>query len=409
MTEWSPFTFRCDFSWNPGFLPYGDAFQNYRKVMHRYVGPGAAAMRQPKQRKGVHDLLRRLVTSPDDLYSHIRFTTASQVLSIAYGIDAKREDDPYISVVERGNNAFLSAIQPGHWLVDAFPLLRHVPDWVPGAEFKRLAKAWRKCSHDWREIPFMAAKRAGLYSISVSAVSLYLDSLGEKADLPENHDFIKGISALMYAAAVDTTAATIECFFYEMLRNPHVQKQAQQELDSVLHGRLPDFTDCATLPYTRALVAELLRCQPVAPIGLPREIRDDDVYMGYYMPKGSVVIGNVWALTHDERVYPDPYAFKPERFLDEKGQLRPGMTEPAGAWGFGRRACPGRFLALDTIFLTVATVLTTFDILAQPGQVFTLDDDFETTGVTRHPKPFKCEIRPRSAAHARTAMATAEE
>jgi cytochrome P450 len=97
-------------------------------------------------------------------------------------------------------------------------------------------------------------------------------------------------------------------------------------------------------------------------------------------------------LTHDETVFPDPYAFKPERFLDEKGGLRLSAEEPLSAWGFGRRVCPGQFLAFDTVWLTVATVLMTFTITPHPGQLFSLEDDFETTGVTRFGFTLPCDL-----------------
>lgn len=68
-------------------------------------------------------------------------------------------------------------------------------------------------------------------------------------------------------------------------------------------------------------------------------------------------------MLHDETVYPDPMVFDPSRFAnptrDDGSKINP---EPIQAFGFSRRICPGRFLALDVIWLTVASVLATFDI-----------------------------------------------
>ena len=107
----------------------------------------------------------------------------------------------------------------------------------------------------------------------------------------------------------------------------------------------------------------------------------EDEYNGYRIPKGSLIIGNSWqvlfvilqpeghdscihrAVLHDPKHFPDPMVFKPERFLTEDGQLNPAMQDAEQAvFGFGRRICPGRHMASDTIWLTVASILSTFTL-----------------------------------------------
>ena len=76
---------------------------------------------------------------------------------------------------------------------------------------------------------------------------------------------------------------------------PEVQKKAQAELDNVIGSqRLPDFSDRSTLPYVNALVKELARWHVVAPTGVPHAAVRDDVYNGFLIPKGSLVIPNLW-------------------------------------------------------------------------------------------------------------------
>jgi len=63
----------------------------------------------------------------------------------------------------------------------------------------------------------------------------------------------------------------------------------------------------------------------------------DDVYEGMFLPAGSIVLGNVWAILHDEEVYKDPETFNPDRFLID-GYLNPDIRSPeVAAFGFGRR------------------------------------------------------------------------
>ena len=68
------------------------------------------------------------------------------------------------------------------------------------------------------------------------------------------------------------------------------------------------------------------------------------------------------AIFHAEDVYPDPYPFKPKRFLDEKGSLREDVPHPTGGFGYSRRICPGRYFALDILWLTIANILAVFTV-----------------------------------------------
>jgi cytochrome P450 len=83
---------------------------------------------------------------------------------------------------------------------------------------------------------------------------------------------------------------------------PEVQKRAQDEIDRVVgRGRLPEFTDRENLPYVDAVVKEALRWHPIGPMGLPHRTTADDVYNGYLIPKGSLILPNIWLVTSATR------------------------------------------------------------------------------------------------------------
>ncbi|KAG8793834.1 hypothetical protein FRC12_001464 [Ceratobasidium sp. 428] len=116
-----------------------------------------------------------------------------------------------------------------------------------------------------------------------------------------------------------------------MILFPETQKRAQKEIDSLTGGnRLPCIKDAEHLPYVNRLIREVFRWQPAAPLAIPHACYEDDVYRGYQIPKGTPVIGNVWAITRDESTYPDPETFNPDRFLDVSVPSAPGF-------GWGRR------------------------------------------------------------------------
>lgn len=79
-----------------------------------------------------------------------------------------------------------------------------------------------------------------------------------------------------------------------MALNPDIQEKAQEELDRVVGARFPTLEDRDQLPYLDAIVQEVLRWHQVAPLALPREAAEEDVYGGYRIPRGAFLIPNIW-------------------------------------------------------------------------------------------------------------------
>jgi len=147
-----------------------------------------------------------------------------------------------------------------------------------------------------------------------------------------------------------------------MLTYPETQARAQAELDAVVgRARLPTFADYPFLPYIRAMVQEILRWRPVAPLALPHQLTEDDWYEGMFIPKGTICIPNVWHMNHDPEVYGENAAhFDPARHLDANGDVKSGRSdvkEGHVSYGFGRRDCPGRHLANNSLFIDIAIIL----------------------------------------------------
>ena len=147
-----------------------------------------------------------------------------------------------------------------------------------------------------------------------------------------------------------------------MLAYPEVQNQAHAELDGVLgSARPPTFADLPSLPYIRAVVKETLRWSLTVPFGVPHASTEDDWYEGMFIPKGTVCLPNMRTLNFHPEIYGNNAAeFDPARYLDEKGQVKvllEGREEGHMSFGFGRRECPGRFVAEGTLAIDIATLL----------------------------------------------------
>lgn len=93
----------------------------------------------------------------------------------------------------------------------------------------------------------------------------------------------------------DKTVSAITTFFLAMTLFPEAQKKAQYEIDEVIgRDRLPTLSDRQSLPYVNALVKEVLRWHPVGPMCLPHTTSQDDVIDGYLIPKGAMILPNIW-------------------------------------------------------------------------------------------------------------------
>jgi len=102
-------------------------------------------------------------------------------------------------------------------------------------------------------------------------------------------------------------------------------------------------------------------------------------------------------MTLDESVYKDPFTFDPARFLPApEGRAEP---YPNGPFGFGRRICPGRHLADESLWIAFATVLATMSVskaVGEDGQEIIPGVVPITVGPTSRPSPFPCRLEARS-------------
>ncbi|KAJ7453509.1 cytochrome P450 [Mycena latifolia] len=389
-----------DWEYNVGLMKYGDGWRRSRRLLNETFNVKAARQYRPLEMAAARVLLQRLLDRPDAFLDHFSQMAGEVIIAVTYGIHVLPFNDPYITVANTAiQNAGVAAL-PGRFLVNSLPLLKHVPSWFPGAGFKRQAKEWRKTVLAMRDLAFAETKRQMESGIAPRSFTVeHLEGLRDEAVYYQEKD-VKGTAAIMFAAGADTTVSSLSTFVLAMLLNPDAQKRAQAEIDSITGGKcLPDFDDEASLPYVSALVKEVLRWRTVLPIGLPHLLMTDDEYHGYRLPAGSMILGNTWAILHDEVMYPDPNAFKPERFLID-GKPNPAVRDPDIAFGFGRRICPGRHLATSSVWITIVSILATFDIqkaVDDMGNVIEPTGEYVSALISA-PLPFKCSITPRSEA-----------
>ncbi|KAK0465895.1 cytochrome P450 [Desarmillaria tabescens] len=386
--------------YNLAFMRYSDRWRTHRRMFHQYFQPRAVPAYYPVQMKATLDLLQQLHRSPDAFVQHVHHLAGSIVMKTVYGYDVDPSGDHFVELVDQAQESVHAAGIIGAFLVDYIPSLQYLPRWMPDAKFFSLASAWRKDVEDMTEEPFrytMESLEKGNAPPSFVAENLTKNESSENA---KHLEIVRNTAAVAYSAGADTTVSVILSVILAFLLYPEVQAKAQAEVDAVIgHGtRLPNFDDRPQLSYIDAIVLEALRWKPVAPMGIAHRTKEGDVYRGYYIPAGATVIGNVWAMLHNEKDYPDPLVYNPDRFMPQDGkEVQP---EPTVVFGFGRRICPGRYLALNTVWIVVASMASTLSFskaVDSEGRVIEPSNTY-TSAFVSFPLPFKCMIKARSAA-----------
>lgn len=273
-----------------------------------------------------------------------------------------------------------------------------MPAWLPGTSFQRTAHTMTARLTQSVEEPFAFVKQQmAANTHKTSFMSQALETIG---DTPEMQAIHKWSALSMYLGGADSTVSSLMVFFLAMMLFPDVQKRAQAELDQVLGDRLAVCADRDALPYIWATVLEIYRWHPIGPMGMPHTTSVEHVVRGYRVPKGAMVMTNVWWFMHDPDMYRDPMAFRPERFITTPTH----KAEPdprSWIFGYGRRICPGKLVADNALLVTVAQTLSVFNIEKprdKEGRVVEPRVEFKA-GLFSHPLPYEVSVKPRSKEH----------
>ncbi|TFK43947.1 cytochrome P450 [Crucibulum laeve] len=405
----------------PALIPFCDTWSEYRRLFAQFMGTHSKVYEFEEVLQDENNIfLKRLLANPNNWVDHARKFAGGIVLTLAYGYKAGDDDDRMVRIVNEAMDQFSETTKSSAFLVDVFPTLRYVPSWFPGAAWKKKVPKYAKSLQTMLDSPYAWVKQQ--ISSGTAKKCFVSDLLDNRTSTQEKERIIKWAAAGIYSGGADTTVAGIESFVLAMTLQIAAQKKAQAEIDSVIGtDRLLVLKDRARLPYTEALFTEVLRVYAIAPTGisdiiysftlilviehsnlvpsgLPHVSREDDIHNGYFIPKGAIVIANIWQFLKDPAMYKNPDLFLPERFMESKDHTK--EVDPRDfIFGFGRRVCPGIHLADEFMWLLCVSVLAAFDIRppVKDGESV-MPTGKVLDGAICHPEPFECVIKPRSKA-----------
>ncbi|KAI3614781.1 cytochrome p450 [Moniliophthora roreri] len=356
-------------------MNYGPEWREHRKLAHGSLSSAAVKRYHRVQEDIAAVLCKELLNDPTNFYNHARVAAGRVVMSVTYGLSIEA-GSTYVKHTEDVMEMAGRTIVPAAHLCDVLPVLKYLPSWVP---FRRYAEKWKaKINNDIVGMPFEHVKEEMRKGTAVP--SLATDLLASE-DASEQEHHIKWVLGSMFNA---------------MAQHPDKQQLAQAEIDQLLQeeNRMPLISDMPSLPYVSALIKETLRWHPILPFSIARQTAVDDEYLGHKIAKGTIVMPNAWAVAFTPNEKYDPDEFLPERFMDKDVEVEDPFTY---VFGFGRRTCPGKALAQNSLSTFIPSILYSFNISLS-------DEDFAhpnvLPGLVSYPEPFQCHIVPRSKEHA---------
>ncbi|KAK0458977.1 cytochrome P450 [Desarmillaria tabescens] len=366
-------------------LPYGPTLKRQRTAFHQMLQPRVVGAYESMQEFESLRLLHDIVNKPTEAFRHSQRFAAALVFTLSYGKrlgDNDSDLDSVIAVIQ----GFVRDTYPGAHLVDTFPALDLLPDFLAPWRAKARAKhEFEMKLYNRLVLEVKDRMESGKQDLECFAARLWERQNIEALDLEE----ISYVAGTAFEAGTDSTAGTIQWFFMAMILYPDAMRQAQVELDGLLGAdgqTVPGFAHINELPYCFALTKEVLRWAPAAPGGFPHYSDADDEYKGFKINAKTMVIPCIWSMHHDPDEFPDPYVFRPERFLPSGGAVENDLlTEGHYGFGFGRRKCPGQYLGSKTIWIGLTRLLWAFDIqpgLDKDGKPVIISPDNCTSGMT---------------------------
>ncbi|CAG7822951.1 unnamed protein product [Allacma fusca] len=294
-------------------------------------------------------------------------------LNVLWGMLAGKRyslDDPKLINLLKMNSQWFQSGVFGGGIVFAYPFLRYI---FPDALGYNLQQKVNVKIFDYvKEMIAEHRSRDGFDTDPQSFNDVFLGQIqadAGKSNSAFTEDHFKITLFDMIQAGFETTSNTTAFGVLFMMLNQEVQAKVQKELDGFYSkGSIASMDDRDKIPYTSATVYEVFRLSNILPISGPRKTLADVEYNGYFIEKDTAVAFNTYAVMRSKKIWGDPDNFRPERFLDSKGNLNK-MTEPMSiAFGAGKRSCLGEPLAQATVFMTFTTLMRNFKFEPVPGK-----------------------------------------
>ncbi|XP_070559962.1 cytochrome P450 2B4-like [Ptychodera flava] len=326
------------------------------ETFHRCLGNKTIEDRIRAEAAAMCDALRENSTQPIDVSFYLRDAVGNVISSLCFGQRFRYDDPTFRHLIQMFHDFSQNVASTS--IIDFFPFLRHFSSPI----FKRIYDPYdsiltyaKQEIERHRQVLDMEAPND---FIDAFLARMERDRLSGTRSSFTDENLSQGVFELFFGGINTTFYSLTWAIFYTVVF-PEIQRKIHQEMDEVLDSdEMPFTSDKKKLPYTNATLKEIYRHATVAWMGGPHEASQDVSFRGYTIPKGTTVFMNLLSVHYDPKYWQNPEEFRPERFLDENGNV----NEPEAyiPFSMGCRECMGKNLANTSSFLFFATLLKTF-------------------------------------------------
>jgi cytochrome P450 len=283
--------------------------------------------------------------------------------------------NPKMEKVFRGTTKFVKENNLNGLLM-LFPKLRHFP------YFKTLFEKSRKSPQEMREVTSEAIKShidTHQEEHARDFMDCYINKIHHTADPTSSFYGDKGMANMqrvimdLFGAGSETTSTILTFAFLYLTRWPEVQAKVQAEIDRVVGNCAPTLDDRQKMPYTEAVIHEILRYSCLN-YTVPHNTTEEVEIGGYTLPAGTAVYPNTWWIHNDPGYWSEPHLFNPDRFIKDGHFVKDEHCIP---FMIGKRFCPGQMLAQHQLFLFLTGLLQQFSFLAPCGDCTKVNTEAE--------------------------------
>uniref|UniRef100_A0A803SP26 Cytochrome P450 family 2 subfamily J member 2 n=1 Tax=Anolis carolinensis TaxID=28377 RepID=A0A803SP26_ANOCA len=381
----------------PGILfSSGDIWKQHRRfglVTLRKMGVGKKLMESQIEMEAKHLVESFACTKgqPCDPMLPITNAVSNVICALAYGYRFSPEDEVFKEKLKSVDYITKNATSVSSVLYETFPwLMQH----LPGSHQKLLEILKKEISFAMMEIEKHREHQDKYEPQDI--IDFYLLQMEKSKNDPtstySDDNLAQFINDLLIAGT-ETSATSLQWALLLMVSYPDIQDKVYKEIEEVLASSESfSYQDHKKLPYTNAVIHEVLRARYILLFGLPRECVKDVTIRGFHIPKGTFIISDLRSVLLDPEHWETPEKFNPHHFLDKDGHFIAG--DEFLPFGAGARLCLGDQLAKMEMFLFFTHLLRIFKFQLPEG-VKALNTE-PIFGFTLHPHPYKICAVPRS-------------
>lgn len=316
-----------------------------------------------------------------------------KLIGILFTGELMQDADPsLLAIIDFDRNGNEIITPSTHFVLKLLPVLRYLPGFY-GDLYRRTIS-----SRDNLRVTLLNKMKSEYKTNKRDCLLHALFSAQEEEEWLTD-DLILGVVMDLINTSTLTSRGVLSGIYFLLLHFQDVQEKICHEIDDVIgKERQPSPGDIQNMSYTHACILETLRYQSHLGItathtNTSSEMTIDD----YVIPKGTSLYGNQWCVHHDEKVWGDPWVFRPERFLQGDGRVLPMDHELRSRYfmpfGIGNRSCMGVTTTFHRMFLYVTMLLQKYRLVPPScGELPSNDPRELIPGTVLQAPEFMCRV-----------------